>query len=622
MTILSSATAPDSAMNRGLALLRPAGRSIIRLHDIEDQAVVHHLIEVPFDGDQGSRRDCLETQILATDKQASVLVFVHTSESSSLFTTTATQHDTTDKSPLSLSTSPRITVSQADSLCADLLDAGWSAAAFHSAKLQDAREEALATFESRQTQVLIATDMAARGIDFAHAEKVVHFWLPDPKNPEEFHTSMVHRNGRTGRWNKEGVVYTFWCERHLEIFAELLVDYLRNAGFEVPLKLSEAAQQIEEKHLYKEDPKSSRSLRIRERGRERECERELALAGVYTKGHCSFVKQADRPIEYSNPPPPAAYVVPVLVSTPLPAAPSTSAIVEHEYGDAVQETPVKTTHQYYTHSNSHASSPHVVTPSTPMSAPASSSSSMHPPHQQHQQHQQGYVRHTGGTQYPHQQASLQPANAYYPSQQHLHQQHPHQHHQQMQLQHEHKYSQYGKYGWQQQHQQQQHYSPQHAGRPPYAQYAAYGSPGHMHEGYQQQHQQLQYQQQLHYQHHHLQHEPYHHHQQYHPHLQEQHQEQYYHEYPHQAAQQGEEQQQYEEYEPHHRRDTSSEGPPAVVAKETDAALPPAIPVPHTPSPERSVEHKLEPHEEQNKAKEAIGGGEEAARGDGVSVVSP
>jgi hypothetical protein len=102
------------------------------------------------------------------------------------------------------------------------------------------------------------------------------------------------------------------------------------------------------------------------------------------------------------------------------------------------------------------------------------------------------------------------------------------------------------------------------------------------------------------------------------------QEQYYHEYPHQAVQQGEEQQQYEEYEPHHRRDTSSEGklPPAVVPKGTDAALPPAIPVPHTPSAERGVEQKLEPHEEQNKAKEAIGGGEEAARGDGVSVVSP
>jgi superfamily II DNA/RNA helicase len=85
--------------------------------------------------------------------------------------------------------------------------------------------------------------MAARGIDFANVERVVHFFLPDPKNPEEFHTSMVHRNGRTGRWNKEGVIYTFWCERHLESFAELLVDYLHNAGFEIPLKLSEAALQ-------------------------------------------------------------------------------------------------------------------------------------------------------------------------------------------------------------------------------------------------------------------------------------------------------------------------------------------------------------------------------------------
>lgn len=87
MTILSSATAPDAAMKRGLALLRPAGRSIIRLHDFEDPAVAHHLIEIPY-GDFGSRRDVLETQILATDKHASVLVFVQTSKFSSLFTTT------------------------------------------------------------------------------------------------------------------------------------------------------------------------------------------------------------------------------------------------------------------------------------------------------------------------------------------------------------------------------------------------------------------------------------------------------------------------------------------------------------------------------------------------------
>ena len=89
MTILSSATAPDAAMKRGLALLRPAGRSIIRLHNFEDPAVAHHLIEIPYDGDFGSRRDVLETQILATDKHASVLVFVQTSKFSSLFTTTA-----------------------------------------------------------------------------------------------------------------------------------------------------------------------------------------------------------------------------------------------------------------------------------------------------------------------------------------------------------------------------------------------------------------------------------------------------------------------------------------------------------------------------------------------------
>jgi hypothetical protein len=314
----------------------------------------------------------------------------------------------------------------------------------------------------------------------------------------------------------------------------------------------------------------------------------------------------------------------------LPAVSSTPAIVEREFGNAALETPVKTTNQYYTHSNMHASSPHVVTLSTPIPAKASSSSSVQLPpppppqqhqHQQHQhqhKHKQGYARHTGGL---HQQASFQPSNGYYQNQ--------NQHHQQMQ--HEHKHSQYGKYGWQQQ--QKQHYSPQHAGRPPYAQYAAYGSPGHMHKGYQQRYQQLQYQQQMHYQQHQLQHEPYHQHQHLHldyphPHLQEQHQQQYYLEYQQQAAQEQEQEQQqyeeYEEYEPHHRLDESSEGkvPSAEVAKGSDAALPPTTPATHLPPAERGMEKKLEPHEEQNKANEAIIGGEKAARGDGANVVSP
>ena len=87
----------------------------------------------------------------------------------------------------------------ADKLHRDLDKAGITAAAIHGNKSQNQRERALAAFKSPRPPVLIATDIAARGIDVDEVSHVVNYELPH--EPETY----VHRIGRTGRAGLSGV---------------------------------------------------------------------------------------------------------------------------------------------------------------------------------------------------------------------------------------------------------------------------------------------------------------------------------------------------------------------------------------------------------------------------------
>jgi ATP-dependent RNA helicase RhlE len=91
----------------------------------------------------------------------------------------------------------------ADKVTRHLETAGISAAAIHGNKSQPQRERALAAFKSGRTKVLVATDIAARGIDVDAVSHVVNFELPDV--PEAY----VHRIGRTARAGAEGIAIAF-----------------------------------------------------------------------------------------------------------------------------------------------------------------------------------------------------------------------------------------------------------------------------------------------------------------------------------------------------------------------------------------------------------------------------
>ncbi|MEG0916339.1 MAG: DEAD/DEAH box helicase [Myroides sp.] len=91
----------------------------------------------------------------------------------------------------------------ADKLAKKLIKSGIHAAAIHGNKSQNARQKALEDFKNSKIRVLIATDIAARGIDIDELPHVVNYELPNV--PETY----VHRIGRTGRAGYEGVAISF-----------------------------------------------------------------------------------------------------------------------------------------------------------------------------------------------------------------------------------------------------------------------------------------------------------------------------------------------------------------------------------------------------------------------------
>lgn len=82
-----------------------------------------------------------------------------------------------------------------------LLKAGFCVSAFHGAMEQKDRERALFRFQSGCANVLVSTDLAARGLDIADIGNIIHYHLP--MNSEAY----IHRNGRTARWDRAGASY-------------------------------------------------------------------------------------------------------------------------------------------------------------------------------------------------------------------------------------------------------------------------------------------------------------------------------------------------------------------------------------------------------------------------------
>ncbi|SCY27483.1 Superfamily II DNA and RNA helicase [Microbacterium sp. LKL04] len=98
----------------------------------------------------------------------------------------------------------------AQRLVDELGDRGFSAGAVHGDMSQEARERSMAAFKAGKRDVLIATDVAARGIDVDDVTHVINHTIPDDEQ------TYLHRAGRTGRAGKTGIAVTFvdWDDLH------------------------------------------------------------------------------------------------------------------------------------------------------------------------------------------------------------------------------------------------------------------------------------------------------------------------------------------------------------------------------------------------------------------------
>ncbi|MGH6678866.1 MAG: helicase-related protein, partial [Bradyrhizobium sp.] len=125
--------------------------------------------------------------------------------------------------------------------------AGVAADVIHGNKSQNARQRALDRFRAGEARVLVATDIAARGIDVDGVSHVVNFELPD--EPE----SYVHRIGRTARAGKSGIAFSFCDQSERGLLRDIERLTKRPLSIEAPRSISADAVPIKAAHQGKRE---------------------------------------------------------------------------------------------------------------------------------------------------------------------------------------------------------------------------------------------------------------------------------------------------------------------------------------------------------------------------------
>ncbi|KAH7915000.1 P-loop containing nucleoside triphosphate hydrolase protein [Hygrophoropsis aurantiaca] len=126
----------------------------------------------------------------------------------------------------------------ADMVAKDLSRAGWGAATLHSGKNQEQREASLQALRSGESDILVATDLAGRGIDVQDVSLVINYQMAGTIE------AYVHRIGRTGRAGKQGTAITFLTNDDDEVMYDLKNEISKSPVSKVPNELArhESAQ--------------------------------------------------------------------------------------------------------------------------------------------------------------------------------------------------------------------------------------------------------------------------------------------------------------------------------------------------------------------------------------------
>lgn len=123
------------------------------------------------------------------------------------------------------------TIQSVDALAHELRKEGFNVTTLHSKKTQTQREEALASLRSGQSDILVATDLAGRGIDVPNVSAVINYSFPTSFE------AYIHRIGRTGRAGKKGIAFTFLEPSDEQFFYDIKQELSRSPISSVPREL-------------------------------------------------------------------------------------------------------------------------------------------------------------------------------------------------------------------------------------------------------------------------------------------------------------------------------------------------------------------------------------------------
>ena len=121
-----------------------------------------------------------------------------------------------------------------DNLTRQLRQDGWPALSIHGDKSQNERDWVLREFKTGKHPIMIATDVAARGLDVKEIKAVINYDMPSCAE------DYVHRIGRTGRAGAEGLSFSFFTSTNAKL-ARQIVGILQEAGQVIPQELRQFA---------------------------------------------------------------------------------------------------------------------------------------------------------------------------------------------------------------------------------------------------------------------------------------------------------------------------------------------------------------------------------------------
>ena len=153
---------------------------------------------------------------------------------------------------------------QADKIVEHLNEKSIKAKAIHGDKSQGQRIEALEDFKQKSLAVLVATDVAARGIDIINLPHVINFELPSQNE------DYIHRIGRTGRAKQKGQAFSLICQKEVEQLAEIeklinkSLETIETEGFTYEKHLQSSSKKIKQKELDENKKQAAKLKKARE----------------------------------------------------------------------------------------------------------------------------------------------------------------------------------------------------------------------------------------------------------------------------------------------------------------------------------------------------------------------